>query len=218
VADVIFVMAETDPGAEHWGISIFLVPTTVDGFSATAIDNKIGVRTSNLTVIALNDVRLPAENLVGRPSRRFFHLIEFFPLARVNVAAQTVGVSQAALDAAIDYANEREQISQPTLKFQAVGRMLAEIATRIEAARSLTYWAATMLGDDDSAMVNWLASMAKFFASERAVDDTDDALQVFGSAGYVSDHPVERYYRVARNTKIYNCASEIENNIVADHP
>ena len=127
-------------------------------------------------------------------------------------------MSQAAIDDAIDYANEREQGDQPTLEFQAVGHMLAEIATRTEAARSLTYWAATMLSDDDSATVNWLASMAKFFASERAVDDTDDALQVFGSAGYVSDHPGERYYRVARITKIYNCASEIQNNVIADHP
>ena len=117
VADVILVMAETDPGAEHRGISIFLVPTTVDGFSATAIDNKIGIRTSNFTGIALDDVRLPAENLVGRPDRGFFHLIEFFLSTRVNVAAQTVGVSQAALDAAIDYANEREQSDKPTLEF-----------------------------------------------------------------------------------------------------
>jgi alkylation response protein AidB-like acyl-CoA dehydrogenase len=218
VADVILVMAKTDPGAEHRGMSIFLVPTTVDGFSATAIDNKIGIRTSDLTEIALDDVRLPAENLVGRPDRGFFHLIEFFPSARVNVAAQTIGVSQAALDAAIDYANEREQVDRPTLGFQAVGHMLAEIATKIEAARSLTYWAATMLGDDDRAAVNRLASMAKFFASERAVDDTDDALQVFGSAGYVSDHPVERYYRVARITKIYDCASKIQNNVIADQP
>ena len=117
VADIILVMAETDPGAVHRGISIFLVPTTVDGFSATAIDNKIGIRTSNRTGIALDDVRLPAENLVGRPDRRFFHLIEFFLSARVNVAAQTVGVSQAALDAAIDYANEHEQSDKHTLEF-----------------------------------------------------------------------------------------------------
>jgi alkylation response protein AidB-like acyl-CoA dehydrogenase len=94
--------------------------------------------------------------------------------------------------------------------------MLAEIATRTEAARSLTYRAATMLGDDDRAAVNRLASMAKLFASERAVDNTDDALQVFGGAGYVSDHPVERYYRDARITKIYDGTSEIQKNVIAD--
>jgi alkylation response protein AidB-like acyl-CoA dehydrogenase len=216
VADVILVMAKTDPQAEHRGISMFLVPTRVDGFSATAIDNKLGIRASDLAEIVLDDVRLPAENLVGEQDRGFFHLMEFFPSARVNVAAQAVGVSQAALDAAIDYADEREQFGQPIREFQAVSHMLAEIATRTEAARSLTYRAATMLGDDDRAAVNRLASMAKLFASERAVDNTDDALQVFGGAGYVSDHPVERYYRDARITKIYDGTSEIQKNVIAD--
>jgi alkylation response protein AidB-like acyl-CoA dehydrogenase len=216
VADVVVVVAKTDPGAGHRGISLFLVPTDADGFSASTIDNKLGIRASNLAELVLDGVRVPAENLVGEENRGFFHLMEFLPAARVNVAAQGVGVSQAALEAAVEYADEREQFGQPIREFQAVGHTLAEVATRTEAARALTYRAAAELGSGDDGEVNRLASMAKLFASERAVDNADDALQVFGGAGYVSDHPVERYYRDARITKIYDGTSEIQKNVIAD--
>jgi alkylation response protein AidB-like acyl-CoA dehydrogenase len=216
VADIVLLMAKTDPDAGQNGISVFLVPTDRPGFTANTIDNKLGIEASDLAELILDDVRVSVDNLVGEENEGFFHLMEFFPSARVNVAAQSIGVSQAALDAAQAYATEREQFDQPIADFQAVAHMLAEIDTRNEAARSLTYRTAEKLGSGDRSEINRLASMAKLFASERAVENCDDALQVFGGAGYVSDHPVERYYRDARITKIYDGTSEIQKNVIAD--
>jgi len=215
VADIVIILAKTDPGAGHRGISMFLVPTDTDGFTANSIDNKLGIRASDLAELVLDDVCVPESHIVGEQNRGFHQLMEFFPGARIDVAAQATGVSQAALDAAREYSREREQFDQPIKEFQAVSHMIAEIATRTEAARTLTYRAATALGND-APDANRLASMAKLFASERAVTNTDDALQVFGGAGYVTDHPVERYYRDARITKIYDGTSEIQKNIIAD--
>jgi alkylation response protein AidB-like acyl-CoA dehydrogenase len=143
--------------------------------------------------------------------------MEFFAPARADVGAQAVGVAQAALDAAIEYAGEREQFGQKIGEFQAIEHKLADMATDIEAARSLTYRAGSAIESGDDALATRLASMAKLFASERAVDVTDEALQVHGGAGYVSDHPVERFYRDARITKIYDGTSEIQKNIIANH-
>lgn len=143
--------------------------------------------------------------------------MEFFAPARADVAARATGVAQAAFEAARDYATEREQFDRPIAEFQAIQHKLAEMATAIEAARSLTYRAAGALDGDDPSRATRLASMAKLFASEHAVDVTDEAIQVHGGAGYVSDHPVERYYRDARVTKIYDGTSEIQKNIIADH-
>jgi len=213
---VVLVLTKTDPGAGHSGISIILVPTDVEGFTANTIDNKLGIKASDLAELVLDDVRVPQNHLVGEENKGFFHLMDFFPSARVNVAAQAVGVSQAALDVATAYANEREQFDQSIADFQAIRHMMAEIDTRNEAARSLTYRAAAKLGADDRGEVNRLASMAKLFASERAVENCDDALQIFGGAGDMSDHPVERYHRDARITKIYDGTSEIQLNVIAE--
>ncbi len=216
VADLSLVMAKTDPDAGHRGISVFLVPTDTTGFSANKIDNKLGIRASDLGELLLDDVRVPEENLVGEKNQGFYQLMDFFADGRVRVAAQAVGVSQAAVDAAVEYANEREQFDQPIAEFQAIQHKIANMATSVEAARSLTYRAASEVteGDEDQA-ARW-ASMAKLFASEQAIDVTDDAIQVHGGAGFVSDHPVERYYRDARITKIYEGTSEIQRNIIAD--
>jgi alkylation response protein AidB-like acyl-CoA dehydrogenase len=218
VADVAVVMAKTDPDAEppHRGISAILVPTDTDGFEPTRIDNKLGIRASDLAEIVLDDVRVPTENVIGEENKGFYQLMDFFASGRTSVAAQAVGVAQAALDAAIEYANEREQFGQKIKEFQAIEHKIAEMATDVEAARSLTYRAASHVQDgaDDTAVR--LASMAKLFASEHAVDVADEAIQVHGGAGYVTDHPVERYYRDARITKIYEGTSEIQKNIIAD--
>ncbi len=218
VADVAVVMAKTEPDIDppHRGITAFLVPTDRDGFKPTKIENKMGIRASDLAEIVLDDVRVPGEHIVGEKNEGFYQLMDFFAAGRTSVAAQAVGAAQAALDAAIEYANEREQFGQKIKEFQAIEHMIAEMATTVEAARSLTYRAASHVeGEKDETAVR-LASMAKLFASEHAVDVTDDALQVHGGAGYVSDHPVERYYRDARITKIYEGTSEIQKNIIAD--
>lgn len=141
--------------------------------------------------------------------------MEFFGGGRVTVAAQALGTAQAAFDAALDYARERKQFDQRIAEFQAIQHKLAEMATDIEAARSLTYRAATLVEDGDETASRY-ASMAKLFSSEHAVGVTDEAMQVHGGAGYVTDYPVERYYRDARITKIYEGTSEIQKNIIAE--
>jgi alkylation response protein AidB-like acyl-CoA dehydrogenase len=216
VADVAVVMTKTSPSEGHRGITAFLVPTDLDGFSAEKIDNKLGIRASDLAELILDDVRVPEENVIGEVDEGFYQLMEFFADGRVSVAAQAVGAAQAALDAAKDYATDREQFDQKIAEFQAIRHKIAEMATNVEAARSLTYRAATNLQQGDDETARKLASMAKLFASEHAVDVADEAIQVHGGAGYVTDHPVERYYRDARITKIYEGTSEIQKNIVAD--
>lgn len=215
VADVAVVMAKTDPGAGHRGITAFLVPTDTDGFTAEKIDNKLGIRASDLAELRIEDVRVPKKNIIGEKNEGFYQLMNFFASGRTSVAAQAVGAAQGALDAAKAYASEREQFDQPIAEFQAIQHKLAEMATDVEAARSLTYRAATAVENDRDDAVRF-ASMAKLFASEHAVDVADEALQVFGGAGYVTDHPAERYYRDARITKIYEGTSEIQKNIIAD--
>jgi alkylation response protein AidB-like acyl-CoA dehydrogenase len=218
VADVAVVMAKTrsDPDNPHRGITAFLVPTDLDGFEPTKITNKLGIRASDLAEINLNDVRVPAENVIGELNKGFYQLMDFFASGRSNVAAQAVGVAQAAIDAAADYANEREQGGQLIKEYQAISHKIADMAANTEAARSLTYRAASQTEEENDQLATKFASMAKLVASENAVDVADDAIQVFGGAGYVSDHPVERYYRDARITKIYEGTSEIQRNIIAD--
>ncbi|MFC4405527.1 acyl-CoA dehydrogenase family protein [Haloarchaeobius iranensis] len=216
VADVAVVMAKTDPDAGHRGITAFLVPTDLDGFETTKIDNKLGIRASDLAEIVLDDVRVPAENVIGEVGKGFYQLMAFFADGRTNVAAQAIGTAQAALDAAVDYAAEREQGGQRIGEYQAIRHKLSEMATNVEAARSLAYRAATHVEDGDDDVAAKFASMAKLFASEHAVDVADEAIQVHGGAGFVTDHPVERFYRDARITKIYEGTSEIQKNIIAD--
>ncbi|TYL39402.1 acyl-CoA dehydrogenase [Natronococcus pandeyae] len=216
VADVAIVMARTTPDAGHEGITAFLTPTDVDGYEAARITNKLGIEAQDTAEIVLDDLRVPDSNVVGEVDRGFYQLMRFFAPARADVAAQATGVAQAALEASIDYATEREQFDRPIGEFQAIEHKLAEMATNVEAARSLAYRAGAALESDDDALATKLASMAKLFASERAVDVTDEAIQVHGGAGYVDDHPVERYYRDARITKIYDGTSEIQKSIIAD--
>jgi alkylation response protein AidB-like acyl-CoA dehydrogenase len=216
VADVAVVMAKTDPDAGHKGITAFLVPTDTDGFEPTKIDNKLGIRASDLAEIQLKDVRVPEENVIGEVDKGFYQLMDFFAAGRTSVAAQAVGAAQGALDAALDYANEREQFDQKISEFQAIRHKLADMATQVEAGRSLTYRAASHVAEDKDDEAVRLASMAKYFCSEMSVDVADEGLQVHGGAGYVTDHPAERFYRDARITKIYEGTSEIQKNIIAD--
>ena len=216
VADVGVCMTKTTPGEGHGGITAFLVPMDTDGVKTEKIDNKLGIRASDLAEVVLDDVRVPEDNVIGEVDKGFYQLMDFFASGRTSVAAQAVGAAEGALDAAIEYASEREQFGQSIDEFQAIQHKLAEMATNVEAARSLTYRAASTVeaGRDQTAAK--FASMAKLFASEHAVDVADEAIQVHGGAGYVTDHPVERYYRDARITKIYEGTSEIQKNIIAD--
>jgi alkylation response protein AidB-like acyl-CoA dehydrogenase len=216
VADVYIVMAKTTPEDGHAGITAFLTEADRDGIEASRITNKLGINAQDTAEVRFDGLRVPAENVVGEVDRGFYQLMEFFAPARADVAGQATGVAQAALDAAVAYATEREQFEQPIAEFQAIRHKLAEMATDIEAARSLAYRAGSAIDAGDTDEATRLASMAKLFASEHAVDVTDEAIQVHGGAGYVDDHPVERYYRDARITKIYDGTSEIQKNIISD--
>lgn len=213
-ADVVIVVAKTDPGEGHRGLSCFLVPTETDGYEAERIENKLGLHASDLADVHLDDVTVPAANLVGEENRGFYHLMDVLAPGRVEVAAQAVGTAQAALDAGISYATEREQFDRPISEFQAIRHSIAEMETAVEAARSLTYRAAARCdeGADDATR---LASAAKLFASERAVEVADDAVQIHSGAGYVTDFPAERYYRDARALPIFEGTSEIQKNVIA---
>ncbi len=216
VADVYIVMAKTSPEDGHAGITAFLTEADRDGIEASRITNKLGIHAQDTAEVRFDGLRIPAENVVGEVDRGFYQLMEFFAPARADVAGQATGVAQAALDAAVAYARERKQFDQPIAEFQAIRHKLAEMATDIEAARSLAYRAGSAIDSGDTDEATRLASMAKLFASEHAVDVTDEAIQVHGGAGYVDDHPVERYYRDARVTKIYDGTSEIQKNIISD--
>jgi alkylation response protein AidB-like acyl-CoA dehydrogenase len=215
VASFVVVMAKTDPDAGYKGISAFVMPTDRDGFEAESIDNKLGIRAQDLAELLLNDVRIPERYLIGEENKGFYQLMDLLNKGRVNVAAQGVGVAQAAWEESRDYAKEREQFDHPISDFQAIRHKIAEMQTKIEASRSLTYRAAQAI-EEDRDEVRHLCSMAKLFASERANEVTDEAVQIFGGSGYVSDYPVERYFRDARITKIYEGANEIHKNILAD--
>ena len=217
VADVAVVMAKTSPDDRHRGITAFLVETDREGFEPTKIDNKLGIRASDLAEIRLDDVRVPEDHVIGAVDQGFYQLMNFFADGRTSVAAQAVGAAQGALDAAVEYAGEREQGGRLIQEYQAISHKIAEMATNVEAARSLTYRAASVVdeGGDDQLAAKF-ASMAKLFASEHAVDVADESIQVHGGAGFVTDHPAERFYRDARITKIYEGTSEIQKNIISD--
>ena len=215
VADMVVVFAKTDPEAGHRGISAFLVPADTDGFSTEAIDDIHGGHTAPVGRIFLDDVRVPAENLVGEENQGFYYFMESLAYGRIIVGAQAVGAASAALEAAKEYTTNREQFGQPVSEFQAVQHHFAEMATKIEAARSLLY-RATEHVMVDSEEANRLASMAKLFATERASEVTDTAMQVHGGNGYHKDYDVERYHRDVRVTRIYEGASDIQRNIIAD--
>ena len=216
VADVGVLMAKTSPDEGHRGITAFLVEMDRDGVSTEKISNKLGIRASDLAEVIIDDVRVPEDNVIGEVDKGFYQLMEFFASGRTSVASQAVGAAQGALDAAIEYANEREQFDQKIKEFQAIEHKLAEMATKVEAARSLTYRAASQVEKNNQDVAAQYSSMAKLFASEISVEVADDGLQVHGGSGYVTDYPAERYYRDARITKIYEGTSEIQKNIIAD--
>jgi len=216
VGDAVLLVAKTNPDAGYDGISTILVPLDTDGITKSKIDNKMGLHASDTAELVFEDVRVPAENLVGEENHGWRYFNEAMAPARVQVAAEALGAAQGALEAAADYATEREQFDQKIGEFQAIRHKIAEMATDVEAARSLTYRAASFYDAGDVRLAERFASMAKLFASDRAFDVADEALQIHGGAGYVTDHPAERYLRDVRVTKIYEGTNEIQKDIIGD--
>ncbi len=214
-SDVTVVTAYTDRDKRHRGISAFVVEKGTPGFSVGKEEKKMGLRASDTAELIFEDCRVPAENLVGEEGDGFRIAMASLDGGRIGIASQSVGLAQAALDAAVSYAKERVQFGKAISQFQGIRWMIADMATQIEAARLLTFNAAAMKdrGENFSAA----ASMAKVFASEMANKVAYKALQIHGGYGYIQDFPVERYYRDARVFTIYEGTSEIQRMVIANH-
>ena len=216
VGDFFVVLCQTDPDAEgrYNGFSQIVVESDRDGFEAEKITGKLGIRASDTAELLLDEVRVPEENLVGTRGAGFLQLMQIFDETRTGVAAQGVGIARGAAERALEYAKEREQFGRPITEFQAIQHKLAEMYTEIEAARQLTYKSAWSVDHSDDQLTQ-LASMAKEKASRVAVEVADEAVQIHGGAGYVDDFDVERFYRDAKITQIYEGTTEIQKNIIA---
>jgi butyryl-CoA dehydrogenase len=203
----------TDKAQRSKGISAFLVEKGFKGFSVGKEEHKMGIRGSNTCELVFTDMRVPAANLMGGEGQGFKIALTMLDAGRIGVAAQAVGIAQAALDASAKYSKERQQFGKPICEFQAIQWMLADMATRIEAARLLTYNAA--LKKQSGQRYSKEASMAKLFASETAVFVVDRAMQIHGGYGYMKEYPIERYYRDAKITEIYEGTSEVQRMVIA---
>ncbi|WP_318569156.1 acyl-CoA dehydrogenase family protein [Salinigranum marinum] len=209
--EVCIVFARTDPD-DPGSVTQFLVPKSA-GIEVGPKEHKLGLRASDTTALTFDEVKIPAENRLtpeGKGLSAAFHILTG---GRIGIAAQAVGLSQAALDEAVAYANQREQFDGPIADIQAVRHKLADMATRVHASRLLVYEAARQA--DAGADPRIAASMAKYFASEAAVDVCNEAVQVHGGYGYTTDFPVERFYRDAKILTIYEGTSEIQKEIIA---
>ncbi len=218
VADYVVMLCQTDPDAQgrYNGFSQIIVETDRDGFEAEKITGKLGIRASDTAELILNDVRVPEENLVGTRGAGFLQQMQFFDETRTAVAAQGVGIARGAAERALEYAEEREQFGKSIGEFQAIQHKLSDMFTKTEAARLLTYKSAWAVDNDhDDTNLTMLASMAKEYASRVAVDVANEAVQIHGGAGYVNDFDVERFYRDAKITQIYEGTTEIQKNIIA---
>ncbi|HWQ14338.1 MAG TPA: acyl-CoA dehydrogenase [Roseiflexaceae bacterium] len=212
-ADVIILMAMTDPSKGHRGITAFLVDTHAPGCSVVKVEHKLGIRSAHSCQMAYDNYRLPAWRRLGEEGQGFKIAMTILNAGRIGIAAQALGIAQGAYEAALEYAKVREQFGRPIIEFQAVGFMLADMATRIKAARLLTYEAAWRKDQHQDFIA--AASMAKLFASETAMWVTTKAVQVHGSNGYSKEYPVERFFRDAKITEIYEGTSEIQRLVIA---
>ena len=213
VAEYIVVFATQDRSLGSRGIAAFVVEKGAPGFDAYKQHGKMGMRGSSTTEIVLQDVPVPESNRLGEEGRGFRYAMDILDSSRIIIAAQCVGIGQAALEEAVRYAQQRQSFGQPIAKHQAIQFLLADMATEIYASRVATMNAAT-LKDNGMPFINE-ASMAKLLASEMAVGVTSNALQVFGGYGYFKDAPVERLFRDARVTTIYEGTSEVQRLIIA---
>ncbi|MFP3927760.1 MAG: acyl-CoA dehydrogenase [Desulfobacteraceae bacterium] len=214
-SDVTVATAYTDKEQKHRGISAFVVEKGTPGFLVGKEEKKMGLRSSDTVELVFEDCRVPKENLLGKEGDGFMIAMASLDGGRIGIASQSVGVAQACLDEAVKYARDRIQFGRPISQFQGLRWMIADMATRIEAARLLTLNAAAMRdrGEDYTAA----ASMAKLFASETANDVAYKALQIHGGYGYIEEFPVERHYRDARVFTIYEGTSEIQRKVIANH-
>ncbi len=212
-ADIFLVFATVDPDAGYKGITAFIVERDFEGFSVSKKENKLGIRASSTCEILLEDCKVPKENVLGEVGKGYKVAMETLNEGRIGIGAQMIGIAQGALDATLEYTQEREQFGQSISDFQGVQFQLAKMATDIETARLLVYNAARMKENGDNFLKE--AAMAKYHGSEVAENVTSQAVDLFGGYGYVKEYPVEKYYRDAKIGKIYEGTSNMQLNTIA---
>lgn len=210
---VIIVFAVTDPGAGKNGITAFIVPTDTPGYEVLRVEEKLGLNASDTCQIAFNGMKIPVENRLGEEGQGYRIALSNLEGGRIGIAAQAVGMAQAAFEAARDFAGERKAFGKAIAEHQAVAFRLADMATQIEAARQLV-WHAASLREAGIPCISQ-ASMAKLFASEMVERVCSDAIQIHGGYGYMRDYPVERIYRDARICQIYEGTSDVQRMVIA---
>ncbi|ANX14189.1 acyl-CoA dehydrogenase [Fictibacillus arsenicus] len=212
-AEIYVVFARTDIDAGTRGVSAFIVEKGTPGFSFGKKEKKLGIRSSPTLEIIFEDCRVPAENLLGKEGEGFKIAMMTLDGGRNGIAAQAVGIAQGALDASVNYAKERKQFGKPIGVNQGIGFKLADMATKVEAARLLTYQAAWR--ESEGLPYGKESAMSKLFAGDIAMEVTTDAVQVFGGYGYTKEYPVERYMRDAKITQIYEGTQEIQRLVIS---
>ncbi len=215
VADFAVIIATTNKAAKIRGLTAFIVDKGTPGFTVGVKENKLGIRASNTAELVFNNCRIPKENILGSPGRGFRIAMDTLDGGRVGVGAQASGIAVAAYEAALKYARERKQFGSAISEFQGIAHKLAEMKLRIETARLLT-WKAAWLKDNKKRYAKD-AAMAKVYASEMATWVCHQAIQIHGGYGFIKDYPVERYYRDARITEIYEGTSEVQRMVIASH-
>jgi len=215
LADFFVVLCQTDGLARpsHRGQSTIIVEKGTKGLEATEITPKMGIHMTSTAELSFTDVLVPATQLLGQENRGFYQVVQFFQESRVEVAAQALGIAQGAFDRALEHAKKRMQFGRKLVEFQITQHKLADMATRIEAARLLVYQAAWRC--DQGRPDPRLTSMAKVFAARTAVEVADEAIQIHGGYGYITEYEVERFYRDAKITEIYEGTREIQKNTIA---
>ena len=212
-AKLAIVFAVTDPELGKKGLSAFLVPTDTPGFTVDRSEHKMGIRASDTCAVTLNDCKIPEANLLGPRGKGLSIALSNLEGGRIGIAAQALGIARAAFDAALGYSRERIQFGKPIAEHQSIANLLADMHTQLNAARLLILHAARLKSAGHPCLSE--ASQAKLFASEMAERVCSKAVQIHGGYGYLEDYPVERYYRDARITQIYEGSSEIQRLLIA---
>ena len=215
IADTFIILCQTDPNAtpSYRGESIFLAEKGTPGLEATKLKGKMGIRPCITGSVSLSDLKVPESNLVGELNKGFYYTLELFDGTRITIAAQAVGIAQGAFEKAFNYAKQRKQFGSPIINFQGISFKLADMITKIETARLITYKAAWLF--DQGRVDPVVTAMAKTYASRVAMEVTDEAIQIHGGYGYLADYHVERFHRCAKITEIYEGTSEIQKHTVA---
>jgi alkylation response protein AidB-like acyl-CoA dehydrogenase len=215
IADFYIVLCQTDSDADpsYRGMATIIVDKDAPGLSTEDVGTKMGIKMTSTAEVIFDNVRVPAANLIGKDGKGFYQVLEFFDESRIEIAATALGIAAGAFDRAIDYALEREQFGRPLAKFQVTQHKLADMATAIEYARLLTYKAAWNF--DQGRIDPKLTSMAKYIAARTAVSVADEAIQILGGYGYMTEYEVERFYRDAKIAEIYEGTKEIQKNTIA---